>query len=91
VEAALPEHVVINNDYDNMRVGSIVGSGKSMLETDNKIHVRGAWADMSAAQDTRKLINGKHLRNLSCAYRDKRWEGSYARADKRVLRGAVQH
>ncbi len=43
-EQPLPDHVVINGDHDNNHIMSIVGSGKPILEGDNKIHVRGYYA-----------------------------------------------
>jgi hypothetical protein len=53
---------------------STVGSGTPVLEDDNKIHVRGSYAETEFAQNTRKLVTGKHLRTLSCAYREKKGE-----------------
>jgi hypothetical protein len=73
-EQPLPDHVVINGDHDNNHIMSIVGSGQPQLEADRKVHVRGSYAETDFAQDTRKLVNGKHLRTLSCAYREKRGE-----------------
>lgn len=70
-EQPLPDHIVINGDHDNNHIMSTVGSGPPTLESDNKIHVRGDYAETQFAQDTRKLVNGKHLRTLSCAYREK--------------------
>lgn len=70
-EQPLPEHIVINGDHDNQHIMSTVGSGPPTLEADNKIHVRGTYAETQFAQETRKLVNGKHLRSLSCAYREK--------------------
>lgn len=73
-EQPLPDHIVINGDHDNNHIMSTVGSGTPTLESDNKVHVRGSYAETEFAQNTRKLVNGKHLRTLSCAYREKKGE-----------------
>lgn len=69
-ETPLPEHIQIIGDHDNHHIMSTIGSGPPTLESDNKIHVRGNYATTSYAQDARKLVNGKHLRHLSVAYRE---------------------
>jgi hypothetical protein len=69
-EQPLPDHVQIIGDHKNNEILSTVGSGVPTLESDNKIHVRGSYADTTYAQEVRKLVNGKHLRHLSAAFRD---------------------
>lgn len=78
-EQPLPEHVQVIGDHDNNHILSTVGSGTPTLEADNKIHVRGSYAETQYAQDVRKLVNGKHLRNLSVAYREKRGQKGVSR------------
>lgn len=73
-EQPLPEHIQVIGDHDNNHIMSTVGSGTPTLENDNKIHVRGTYATTGYAQDARKLVNGRHLRTLSVAYREKKGE-----------------
>lgn len=68
----LPEHIQIVGDHDNNHIMSTVGSGMPVMEADKKIHVRGSYADTDYAQNARKLVNGKHLRHLSVAYREEK-------------------
>lgn len=70
-EQPLPDHIQIVGDHDNSHIMSTIGSGPPVMESDNKIHVRGTYATTGYAQDARKLVNGKHLRHLSVAYREK--------------------
>lgn len=69
-ELPLPESVTFVNDHDH-RVNSIVGSAVPVLEG-GRIVCRGTYATTSSAQDTRKLVKGKHLTHVSVAYREKR-------------------
>lgn len=78
-ETPLPDHVQIVGDHDNNHILATVGSGVPTLEADNKIHVRGSYADTDHAQQVRKLVNGKHLRHLSVAFREKRTQKGVAR------------
>lgn len=71
-EQPLPDHIQIIGDHKNNEILSTVGSGTPTLESDNKIHVRGTYATTTYAQEVRKLVNGKHLRHLSAAFREKR-------------------
>lgn len=72
-ETPLPDHIQIVGDHDNNHIMSTIGSGAPTFK-DGKIHVEGAYADTDYAQNARKLVNGKHLRHLSVAYREKRGE-----------------
>lgn len=78
-EQPLPEHIQIIGDHDNNHIMSTIGSGPPTLEPDKKIHVRGTYATTTFAQDARKLVNGKHLRTLSVAYREKKGEKGVTR------------
>jgi hypothetical protein len=78
-ETPLPEHIQILGDHDNRHVLSTVGSGTPTMEADNKIHVRGTYAETDYAQQVRKLVNGKHLRHLSAAFREKKTQKGVSR------------
>ena len=66
----LPDHITFVNDHTH-KVNSIVGSAIPTLE-DGKVMCRGTYATTQNAQDTRQLVKGGHLPNVSVAFREKR-------------------
>jgi hypothetical protein len=68
-ELPLPGHITFVNDHTH-KVNSIVGSATPTLEGDTVV-CRGTYATTENAQDTRKLVKGKHLTHVSVAYREK--------------------
>lgn len=69
-ETPLPQHITFVNDHTH-KVNSIVGSATPTLEGE-QVMCRGTWATTQNAQDTRELVKGGHLTNVSVAYREKR-------------------
>ena len=61
-EMPLPEHITFVNDHTH-KVNSVVGSAKPTLEGENII-CRGTYAETDNAQDTRKLVRGKHITHV---------------------------
>ena len=69
-ELPLPEHITFVNDHTH-RVASVVGSARPTLEGAQVI-CRGTYATTQNGQDTRQLVKGGHVTNVSVAYREKR-------------------
>src|SRR5215212_2940821 len=69
-ELPLPEQITFVNDHTH-KMASVVGSARPTLEG-AQIIARGTWAETDNAQDTRKIVRGKHVNHVSVAYREKR-------------------
>lgn len=69
-EQPLPDQITFVNDHTH-KMASVVGSAKPTLEG-AQIIARGTWAETDNAQDTRKIVSGKHVRHVSVAFREKR-------------------
>lgn len=63
----LPEHITFDIDH-GMSVASTVGSGKPTLDDAGNLRVDGTYASTDLAQETRKLVNEKHIRTTSVAF-----------------------
>ena len=76
----------INFDIDHaMSVEKTVGSGVPTIEDDGCLHVRGTYASTDLAQDVRKLVNEKHVRNTSVTFMSTKTEKDGKTVTKREL------
>lgn len=87
----LPEHITFDTDH-GMSVTSVVGSGAPAFEEiDGKqaIVVEGTYSSIDRAQEVRTLVNEKHIRTTSVAFRTiKSGKGAGAKSMRELLNGA---
>lgn len=87
----LPEHITFDVDH-GMTVATTVGSGTpTIIESGGKkqLVVEGTYSSLPRAQDVRTLVNEKHIRTTSVAFRTIRTgKGSGAKVQRELLNGA---
>lgn len=83
----LPDHITMDSDH-GMSVATTVGSGEPFINDDGDLQVRGTFASTAHAQNTRTLVNEKHIRTASVAFVTTRKATKSQKSERELLNGA---